>query len=126
MVSVLEVRAILGNIDNSILPDESIASAIESAKSFVSTQISTSNSMYDECVKWYAAFLSIIIYTEIGIRTMGSIPSDTKPELYLDVFRQLLDAARTLDETNSSSTMGPGYSTTESWYDYVDSYQSDP
>ena len=122
MVSIADVREILGNIDTSLLSDSQINKAINDAIAFVEKFITSSNSLYDQCVKYRAAYLSLVTYAEIARREVGDLPTDAK--LILDQLKtiadEFLETARKIEDSSSSYTVSYPVTVTVSRWDEHD------
>ena len=116
MVEVIDVRRLLGNIDESLLDDLQILQALDAAKKYVSQYITTDNTLYDECVKYRAAYFAMITYAEIARREVGELPAAAETVMHelRTIADELLDAARKAVST-TATTLVPVVITDSRW-----------
>lgn len=122
-VTIDDVRSILGEINQELLPDTVVQAMIDDATSFVSSKISATNSLFDMAVKWYAAYYSILAYSEIVRRRMGNQPLAQEIPLrrYERIAQEILSAAIAAEGAEIMTTESyPVVEVTTSWLDEED------
>ena len=124
MVTVADVRAVLGNIDTTLLTDEQIQAAINDAKIYVQRFIDGSNPLYEACVKYRAAYLALITYAEIARREVGDLPNDALlvMQQMKSVADEFLQEAKKLTQAGETTVPLPStlaITTTQSSWDEV-------
>jgi len=114
-MDVNRVRAILGDIDTSYIPDSTIKMHIDNATTYIQQFISTDHPLYEQCILYRAAYLTLLTYAELVRREVGDLPATAS--YLLDLFRRLADEL--LEKAKSTAASVPTTTTlielTKSW-----------
>ena len=118
-VTVYDVRSLLGNLDTSLVDDATIQQHIETAREYVAKYVSETHSLYDACVRYRAAYYTLVTYAEIARREVGDLPAGASMlmEEYKRIADELLKAA--MESSENMTTTEALTLTTASWWDYA-------